>query len=60
MKLRQLVFAALFAALVGGVAGVVRADTKYLVNHKGDWICVDDDSLGGHLGHGDYTLYEIC
>jgi len=60
MKLRRLVMAAFLAAIVGSAVGVVQADTKYLVNHKGAWICVDNDSLGGHLGHGDYTDYEPC
>jgi hypothetical protein len=54
--------AVLMAVLFAGSAAKISAEAayKYWVDHKGAWICVDDDSLSGHLNHGDYTEYQVC
>ena len=54
----KLVVAALLS--VGGAALLVADGTKYLIDHKGNSICVDDDSLDGHLGHGDTIIQLGC
>ncbi len=51
--------AATVLAVLGGVVAQARAD-KWTVDHKGNWICVDDDSFGGHLDHGDTLVEEGC
>lgn len=50
-------------AVIGGISVErLAADVtpKYLVNHKGDWICVDADSVQAHLNHGDTTDWIVC
>jgi hypothetical protein len=60
-QMKKLTIGLLFTVLLAGTASMVFANTpKYIVYHKGDTICVDDDSLDGHLGHGDVTFYEEC
>ncbi len=52
--------AATVLAVLGGAVAQARAD-KYTVYHKDrEWICVDSDSLDGHLVHGDTTYEEGC
>ena len=53
----RLVLVALFS--VAGTS-LVADSTKYLIDHKGKSICVDDDSLDGHLGHGDGIIQVGC
>lgn len=61
MKVRRLIFGVLVAILCSAGVGVLQADVKYLVNHKGDWICIDNSSVATHLNqHGDFTFFETC
>ena len=54
------VLAATVLAVLGGAVAQARAD-KYTVYHKDkEWVCVDDDSLDGHIGHGDTIWEEGC
>jgi hypothetical protein len=51
----------LIAVLFAGSAATISAEAyKVLVNHKGDWICVDNDSVDAHENHGDSTYWESC
>jgi hypothetical protein len=58
----RIAVAVLMAVLFAGTAAKISAEAAYRVYvlHKGAWICVDDDSLDGHLKHGDYTEYQSC
>lgn len=64
MRVRRLLWSTVAAFLVAGSASLLTADPlglKYLVNHKGDWICVDFESVDTHVDqHGDSTDWEEC
>jgi hypothetical protein len=61
MTLKKVVMALVCAASLAAAATVFADPTpKYWVDHKGNWICVDGDSVSAHVGHGDLTYYEVC
>ena len=60
MLKRAAMSVAFAAVLVLAVKVFADPTPKYTVDHKGNLICVDGESLGGHLGHGDEYYYEGC
>jgi len=53
------ILVAIVMAFVGGAVANASSD-KWLVWHKGDAICVDDDSVDAHYNHGGPWPTENC
>ena len=61
MALKTVVMAVVCAATLAVAAKAMADQTpKYLVNHKGNLQCVDEDSLSAHYGHGDPYTDIVC